>query len=240
MKTIRFKFKLIIFLVCAILVIVLIMFSPLFNFEYVTVSGNFQIETDEILERAGLDDYTNFFLFNTSRARRNILENLYIEQVVINRTFPDTVEIIVQERFLSGFIEHLEGMFLYIDENGRVLDVRSYRAEDLPIITGLRFTRFQLGQTLEVDNPDAFSTVVTYSRLLNRHGLVDIVTQLDVSNHNNARLRLYDIEVYLGDTVNAHHKILTLREIVTVWPMIQEIRGILDLRGSEYIFRKIT
>ena len=236
------KFKVLLSVVIVLTAGILLIFSPLFNFQYITVSGNFQIETEEILERAGLADSANFFLFSPRRADTHIKKNLYIEQVTFRRVFPHTLEIRVQERFLSGFVEHINGMFLYIDENGRVLEVRSYKSEDLPVITGLRFSHFHLGQVLDVDNPEAFGSVVTYSRLLNRHNLVDVITQLDVSDPNNTRLRLFDIEVYLGDITNAQEKILTLREIVDVWPLVQDIRGFLDLRepGNEHILRKIT
>ena len=146
------------------------------------------------------------------------------------------------DEYLNSFIEYLDSTFLYIDENGRVLEVRSYMSEELPVITGLRFSRLHLGEILEVDNPEAFAAVVTYAQLLNRHGLVDIVTQLDVSNPINTRLRIFNIEVYLGDIQNANEKILTLKAIVDVWPSVQYAPGFLDLRepGSEYIFRSIS
>ena len=217
-------------------------FSPFFYFEDITVTGNIQIDTEEILYRANLETGTNFFLFNPRRARRHIMENLFVDSVNFNRTFPDNLEITVRERFLSGYIEYLEGMFLYIDENGRVLEVRMYMAEELPIITGLRLSQVHLGELLEVDNPAAFAAVVTYARLLNYHNLVESVSQLDVSDPNNTRLRLYNIEVYLGDTREANEKILTLRAIVDEWPVVRDARGFLDLRelDSQYIFRNLT
>jgi len=235
------KYKLLLAMAIFLTAGILFIFSPLFNFRYISVSGNFQIETDEILERAELTESTNFFLFSPRRAGTLVKENLYIEQIIFNRTFPNILDIRVQERFLSGFVEHINGMFLYVDENGRVLEVRSYKSEDLPIITGLRFSQFHLGQVLDVDNPEAFGSVVTYSRLLNRYNLVEVVTQLDVSDPDNVRLRLFDIEVYLGDVTNAQKKILTLREIVDVWPLVQDIRGFLDLResGNDHILRII-
>lgn len=227
---------------CAVLLTALFMFSPFFHFTDISVEGNFQIETDEILYRAGLDAETNFFLFNTRRARRYIKENHFIEHVQFVRTFPDTIEILVQERFLSGFIEYLEGTFLYIDENGRLLQVRSYARQDLPRITGLQPAQVHLGQQLEVDDPAAFTTVMIYAKLLNRHGLMDIISHIDISDTENIRIRLYNIEVYLGNTDNAHEKILTLREIVNEWPVVSNARGFLDLRepGTEFIFRNLT
>ena len=218
------------------------MFSPIFHFEEITVTGNIQIDESEILARAGLDQPTNFFLFSPERARTQIKDNPYIDQVYFRRRFPVGLEITVRERFLSGYIQYLEGMFLYMDENGRVLEVRSYMREALPIITGLRFSHVHVGQILDVDNPAAFSTVVTFGQLINRHDLAGVVSQIDVSDPNNTRLRIYNIEVYLGDTFHAHEKILTLREIVDVWPVVRDVSGFLDLRepGSEYVFRILT
>ena len=221
---------------------ILFMLSPFFYFTDITVTGNLQISEKEILNRAGLDQYVNFFLFNPHTVRRNIMKNHYIDQIDFNRTLPGTLEITVTERFLSGYIEYLGGMFLYMDENGRVLEVRSYMKKKLPIITGLYFSRVHLGQPLEVDNPLAFSTAATYAQLLNRHGLIDIISQVDVSDPTNTRVRLYNIEVYLGDTRNANEKIMTLREIVNEWPVLRYARGFLDLRelSSEYVFRNLT
>jgi len=241
-RAISLKFKVALILSVFLFVSVLFMFSPVFHLVDVTVTGNTQVDQSEIIERAGLGQPTNFFLFGLDRARRYIMENPYIDQVNFNRSFPDGLEIVVRERFLSGYIEYLEGMFLYIDEHGRVLEVRSYMREELPIITGLRFSHVHVGQILEVDNPAAFSTVVTYAQLLNRHNLAGVISRMDVSDPGNTRLRLYNIEVYLGDTSHAHEKILTLREIFDVWPVVRDVSGFLDLRepGSEYIFRILT
>ena len=220
----------------------LLLFSPIFHFDEISVSGNLQIDDAEILSRAGLDRAVNFFMFQPVQARRGIMENHLIDQVNFRRIFPSGLEITVWERFLSGYIEYLEGMFLYIDENGRVIEVRSYKAEALPVVTGLRFTHMQIGEILEVDNPAAFSTVVTFAQLLNRHDLTEIISQIDVSDPNNTRMRVYNMEVYLGDTSNANEKISTLREIVNEWPGAREVRGFLDLRepGSQHVFRILT
>lgn len=217
------------------------MASPFFNFTDITVTGNIKIESEDILTRARLNYPTNFFLFNPNQVRQNIMENHYIDQVTFRRVFPNTLAIAVYERRLSGYIKFLEDVYLYIDEQGRVLDVRPYRGEDLPVIEGLRFSQFHLGQPLEVDNPDTFNTVVTYAQSLNQHRISDIVSHMDVSDPSNTRIRIYNIEVHLGDTQNAHEKILTLREITQRWPDFRVERGILDLReiASQYIFLRI-
>ena len=236
------RLKVVFILFATIFACILFALSPFFHLTDIDITGNQQVEDMEILSRAGLNENANFFIFRPGRARELIMANHYIDHVSFRRTLPGSLEIAITERFLSGCIEYLDGMFLYIDENGRVLEVRSYRKEELPIITGLRFSSVKLGQPLEVDNQDAFGTVVTFARLLNRHELTGIISQIDVSDPTNTRMRLYNIEVNLGDTVGANEKILTLREIVDTWPVVRNARGFLDLRelDSEYIFRNLT
>jgi len=236
------KFKVFATISAIVFACILFMFSPIFHFSEIEVTGNLQIETEDILERARLDSYTNFFLFSPRQARRDILENHFIEEVSFRRNLPGNIEISVKERFISGYIEYIEGLFLYIDENGRVIDVRSYMKEPKPVISGLRFSRVHLGEKLDTDNLEAFGTVVTFAGLINRHGLYDIITTIDVSDPTNTRLRLYNIEVYLGDTAGASEKIFTLKEIVNEWPLVRNVRGFLDLRelDSQYIFRILT
>ncbi|MCL1988030.1 MAG: FtsQ-type POTRA domain-containing protein [Firmicutes bacterium] len=236
------KSKKVVAIIATVLAVILSMMSPFFHITDISVTGNLQIETAEILERAGLAESVNIFLFNPTNARNAIMENFFIDQVVFRRSLPGTMEIIVQERFLSGYIEYISGMFIYIDENGRVIETRSYMTDDLPIIIGLRFSQMHLGQFLDVENPEAFNTVVAFSRLLNRHQLTDSIQQIDVSDPSNVRLRIYNIEVQLGDTTNANDKILTLIEIINEWPMIREVRGFLYIQeiGTQYIFRSLT
>ncbi|MCL1998603.1 MAG: FtsQ-type POTRA domain-containing protein [Turicibacter sp.] len=220
--------------------VAMFVFSPHFWLYDISVQGNLQIDAETIIELADIGE-TNFFLFRPAATRRNIIENHFIEEVNFVRTLPTSLQITVRERFLSGYIEYLDGLFLYIDENGRILDIRSYMDEEKPIITGLRFSQVHLGELLSVENPNAFAPAVAYTALINRHNIHG-VSQIDVSDHNNVRLRLYNIEVQLGDLTGANEKILTLREIVEEWPTIRQVRGFLDLStlGSTYVFRILT
>ena len=223
--------------------VLLLLFSPLFAFQEVTVTGNTFVSAEEIVAQAQAEG-GNFFLFSPPQTRARIMENLYIGGVTFRRAFPNRLYITVNERFLSGYVEFLDGRFLFIDEHGRVLEVGSYLPRPLPIITGLRPPHFQLGELLETDSPDAFRAMVTYGRLLSLHPVTpsEEPLRLDISNPRDVRLRLYHFEVYLGGIENANEKVHTLQAIIGHWPAIRETRGFLDLRhpGDRFVFRVLT
>jgi len=181
-------------------------------------------------------------LFGENQVRQGIAENFYIDTVDFQRILPGTLIITVQERFVTGYVEYMEGRFLHIDEHGRVLSIAASRSADFPIITGLRFSNVRLGEVLDVENPEAFRNMVIYAQLLHINGLSDIVSQLDVSDVQNTRIRLYNVDVQLGDTRHANYKIAALGSIIEEWPAIKESRGTLYMRerSHEYIFRQLT
>jgi len=235
-------FKVVLTICLVTLTAVMSMLSPFFQITEIIVRGNEQVTEDEILSRAGLYRPTNIFLFGENQVRRGIIGNLYIESVDFQRNLPGTLTITVQERFVTGYVEYMEGRFLHIDENGRVLSVSASRSGDFPIITGLSFSNVRLGEILDVENPEAFRNMVIYAQLLHANGLSDVVTQLDVSDVQNTRMRLYSVDVHLGDTRHAADKIAALNSIINTWPMIKESRGILYMRerAQDYIFRHLT
>ena len=221
--------------------ILFILFSPLFALRELRVEGNQRISEAEILHITGLYTNPNFFTFNTRQARSRLLENVYIDYVTFLRIPPNRITVTTGERFLSGYIQLMEHQYLYIDEQGRVLELRAYRAYPLPIIAGLHFPHFHLGEILQVENPEVFRIIATYTRLLHYHQIAQEV-RMYVSDPTNIRMRLDNMEVYLGDTQDANEKILTLSTILQTWTAAGEAKGFLDLRnpGRHAVFRALT
>jgi cell division protein FtsQ len=220
---------------------VIFFFSPLFYITDVKISGNESVSSDEILERTGYKPGANLVLFNTGDARRRVLENLYIDTVQFTKTFPNQLTVIVRERHLSGYVKYMQDKYLYIDENGRVLDINSVITEKLPLVTGLKFDKVHIGELLEVENTDAFKTVVWYARLLNKYEITNRISSIDVSDESNVKLHLYNIEINIGagGDKDADEKIRTVREITENLPNIESIAGELDLRviRTQYVLK---
>ncbi len=213
-----------------VFIFVLILLSPLMQIIDVTITGNKKLENSYILELSGLNDNKNIFIFSEVAAKKKLLKNPYVETVKIKKHYlQKTVDIIINERVLSGYVEYTPGNYLYIDENGYILEVAQSFTERLPIVVGLGLKPFTVGQILDVSNPDSFETLVTVSHLINKYDLETDVVKVSLHDENNTHLYVNNIDVELGDIRDADEKIRTLKVILQTLED-KEIKGFLDLK----------
>jgi len=214
------------------------MFSPFFFMRELIISGDINVTRNEITERLDVDFTTNLLFFNTRAARSRLLENLYIADVDFRRELPGRLYVHVRERRLAAYVEHTPGSFLYIDERGRVLEVRSFTSGTRPIVVGLDFTRFALGEVLDVPDAGAFTVATEYALHIYHHGLVDRVSYIDVSDMENIRILVGYIEFNVGNITDAESRVRVIAGILAEMPDVDFARGFVDLRETrgEYFF----
>ena len=236
------KFKIAIAVCILAFAAVMFMFSPFFYMQEIIISGYGIVSRSELQERIGADLTTNLLFFNTGQARRRVLENLYIADATFRRDLPGRLYVNVRERRLAAFVEHTPGSFLYIDEQGRVLEIRPFTNQSLPIVVGLNFTRFALGEVLEVDDSTAFRIVTEYARLLYRHGLVCRVSHINVSDTANTRILVGNVEFNVGGLRDAEMKVRAIVGMLDEMPEAELARGLVDIREirEEFIFKILT
>ena len=221
---------------------VIFMFSPIFYMREIIISGYNIVSRSELTERLEVDLTTNLLFFNTRAAKRRVMENLYIADVSFSRELPGRLYVQVRERRLAAYVERAPGSFLYIDEQGRVLEVRSFTSGTRPIVVGLNFTHFALGEVLEVPDASAFDIATEYALHIYHHGLVDRVTYIDVSDTANTRILVGYIEFNVGDINNAESRVRVIAGILAEMPDAEIARGFVDLRVTrgEYFFEILT
>jgi len=221
---------------------VVFMFSPFFYMREIVISGDSTVTQSEITNRLEADLTTNLLFFSTRAARRRVMENLYIAEVNFRRDLPGRLYVQVRERRLAAYVEHAPGSFLYIDQEGRVLEVRSFTSGQRPIVEGLNFTRFALGEVLEVPDTTAFTIATLYAQLIYHHGLMCRVTFIDVSDTENTRILVGYIEFNVGGLIGAEARVRIIAGILAEMPGIDFARGFVDLRETrgEYFFEILT
>jgi len=222
----------------AVLVVILFLVSPFFNIEEVSVAGYNRVSRNEILSQLGIGSTTNLLFFNANAARRRVMENLYVGDVVFERELPRRLYVTIHERRLTAYVEHMPGSFLFLDDQGRVLEVNTYKAESFPVLEGLDFTRFRLGEVLEVSDNVSFAAVVHYAQLLNLHELIHRVSHMNVSDPENIRIMIGYKEFNVGDVMGADEKVRTIVQILEELPNAELMRGFATIRHnqSEHFF----
>jgi len=226
----RIKFVTAAFVATLTLAALLFLVSPFFHVREVVIQGNSRISQAEIRSHLEASYQTHIMFFNANAARRRVLENPYIGDVVIRREMPGTLHITVSERRLTAYVEHMPGSFLFLDDFGRVLEIRNYMTDQRPLLEGLQFTRFQLGEMLEVPDAASFGVVVHYAQLLNHHGLINRVTSMNVSDSSDIRILINYIEFKVGGVNNADEKIRTIIAILDEMPNVDTARGFVHMQ----------
>lgn len=232
-------YKIRLFFIVLMIVITAVLFSPIFQAKNIVVSKLQCFSSAEICEKIGLNEESNIIFFGKIRAKKILEKSPYIEEANLSIQLPNTIHIHIKERKVRGYIPYM-GSYLYIDEYGRVLDTQKSFSKALPIVDGLQFDRFQLGDVLKVENQDSFDVVVKIAQMMTKYQLLDMVVKVDVSDPKDVHAYVNKVDILLGDIVNCDQKVKTMSEILKKIP--EKDRGTLDLRdmSKPIVFRYLT
>lgn len=210
---------------------------PTFNISSIEFNGLDNISEDQAREMLTFTEGDNIFLASVGKSESNFLDNNYVEDITIHRILPSTMIVNVEEYKLRAYVPYM-GRYLYINDNGRILDIQDSITKQLPVVEGLSFEKFTLGEVLEVDNPSTFKTVVELSKLFEKYSLLDEVVRVDVSDVSDIHMYVGSIDVIFGDFENANRKLLMFIEVMK--QLDPQYPGKLNLTGDNATFEYLT
>ncbi len=219
-----------------------LLLSPIFAAKSILSEGASHYTTAQLCEMIGLSEGDNILFFGRGKAAQTLEQDPYIADAKLSLKLPDTMIIEVKERKARGYVPYM-GSYLYIDEAGRVLDVQEAGREALPVVKGLDFDSFTLGEIIPVGNPEALGVVLHFSQLMEKYELLDMVVEIDVSDPDNIYAYVNQVQIILGDMENGDTKVRYMAEVMKTIP--KEDRGTLDLSvlnkpGGTVVFRYLT
>ncbi len=231
--------KIIIGMLLLIIIFAGILFSPLFAVKNIRAEGAEHFTATELAEAISLSHGDNLILFGKGKAEKILEQDPYIAEATLKAQLPNTMVIQVKERKVRGYVPYM-GAYLYIDEEGRVLETQNAITEAVPIVTGLKFDSFLLGEVLPAENKESLQIVLQMSQLMKKYNLLDIVVEIDVTDPGDVYADVNKVEIHLGDMEDADQKVRIMGEIMKTIP--KEDRGTLDLRdlSKPIIFQYLT
>ena len=231
--------KKILFLTVMVLAVFAVLLSPVFHIKQINITDMKKYSKEEICSMIGLGIGENLFAFSSQKANKILCADTYVEGVKITKSFPSTINIEINERKVRGYVPYMDS-YLYIDEYGRILEIKGSFTDPLPVVTGLNFDSFQLGEKIEADNKDAFDEVVVIAQVMTKYEMLDTVVKLDVSNTEKITAYVNKIEINLGNITNCDEKIRTMAAVVKQIP--EKDRGSLDLSdlSKPIVFKYLT
>ena len=224
-----------------ITLIVVTMFSPLFNIKSIVVTGNNKITQNEIISLSQVQLEENTYKINKYKVKQRIKENAYIEDVTIKRKLPSELQISIVERQAAFMIEY-GASFVYIDNQGYILEISENKLE-LPILQGIQTesAQFETGKRLENEDLQKMNTVLKIMEIAKNNDISNIITRIDIEDEENYKIIFETKEktAYLGDNSNLNTKILTIKAILEKNEGIAgEIFVNMDLNTNYPIFRE--
>lgn len=201
--------------ILAILIIGAVVFgmvSPIFNVTNIIVSGNSKLTTAEVISLSGIENNQNIFRISRSRIINNVKQNAYVNTVEIHKSYPGTIEIVIEERVPNFMLQFGNG-YVYINNQGYMLEISNEKLT-LPIITGYSTSQdsFIAGNRLVQEDLSKLGTAIRIMNAAKSNDISNLITYIDISNSNNYTLYLESERktVYLGDCSNIETRILYL------------------------------
>mgnify|MGYP006153245845 CR=1 FL=1 len=118
-----------------------ILTSPYFMVRNISIQTIPQMTDAEVLERVGLAEQGNIFVFNSAQGQVNLLSHPWVAQATVETTLPDRVEIRLKAREPIGVLV-MKRMF-FVDAEGRpFIEAKASECRGLPMVTGITSADF--------------------------------------------------------------------------------------------------
>lgn len=166
-------------------------------------------------------------------------EIIYVERYEINWRSPVEVDLIVYTKPIIGYIKFMSNYF-YFDKDGYVCESSSEKKQGIAEFTGLKIDNITLNQKLKIKDKNYMDSILNISDNMAMFDNlpIDLVNYVSISD---IRLKLYEIEVRLGDNGYMETKFSVLSDMID---KIKDKKGILFLENcrdnmidEQYIFK---
>lgn len=154
----------------------------------------------------------------------------FVQDYEIAFVSPFHVEVIVYEKSIVGYVSSMSS-YMYFDKDGIIVESSGSRLEDVPQITGLKFSQLILYRPLPVQDPGVFQQILNLTQQLQVYDLQ--VNEISYDSSSNATLHMGELEVSLGNGENVDSKISVLSDILRDNPSLLERKGVLELSNYE-------
>ena len=214
-KKVKFISKIII-LVCLIVGVgVFAAISPIFNIEEIEVNGNDKIDSSTIESLSGIIKGKNIFRISKKQIINGIKENPYINNVLIKRKLPGTIQINVEERKVAYQIKVINS-YVYIDYQGYILEV-SAKSEKVPIIEGGTTEQDILLNGKRLSNSDIklLRTILRIMETAKSSEIDSLISKITMQNNEYVlELKKENKLVYLGTATDLTNRMTYIKIII--------------------------
>ena len=157
----------------------------------VKVEGTEIYEEEEIKKSVFTRRFSdNILFFSLYNKFLGINKLPFVEDIEVNYENLHTVNLHVYDKTVSGCINYM-GQYIYFDRDGVVLQSMQEKKEGIPVVTGIHFVAFAVGEAFDVKDSSLFATIMNLSQLISHYKIS--VKRIHVSGK--------EVVLYSGDIV---------------------------------------
>lgn len=212
--------------------------TSLFTLSYIKINGNEKLSGEKVEIASGLQIGENIFKIDVDKVKKNLLSHPYIKEVVVRRIFPNKMEITIEERKETIVISYI-GSFIYLDEEGIVLNVLADRNSNIvPEIRGLDIKDFKLGKKIVVEDKEKLDEATKFTKYCKEEKIFDKIEIIDINDEFSFFLTLRGgTKVAFGDLNNVKYKLRFALTILEDLKNKNQVKGTINFtKGQNPIF----
>ena len=189
--------------------------SPTFNVQEILINGNKELSAQKVKEIAEINVGDNIFTKLGIVMKVKLKENGYIEEAQINKIYPNKIEIEIIERNKDFQIQTETGTYIYIDEQGHILNNSTNKLE-IPTIIGMEITEndIQTQYRIEKNDLDKMETILQIREELRKIEIAEKITKIQVNGEYIISLENDGIIINLGDATNLKNRMYYVKAIL--------------------------
>lgn len=234
----KLKRKLLLAVLIIFVITMILLYAPFMKIKSINCVGNEKVLSEEIIASSQIFKGNNIFRINKNRAINKIEDIPYIKNVSIDRKLPSSINIIVEECKVCGYILDNK-KYIYIDENGKVLEVSDKIPETTAaVVNGVKLTKSNINEACEFKNKKQFHALTDIMFVIVNSRFNGMVTAIEISDVKNITVTVNNkLDIIVGDVENLDYKINFLAS--GAYDSLGSTRsGILDVSyGSSAVYK---
>ncbi len=197
---------------CLILALAVIIVLRAYELKNITISGTTHYTEEELKELLCTEPTDSISFLFYLRLKWQEPEGIpFIEAIETRLVDRNSVELVVHEKLVTGCVEQM-GSYLYFDREGMVVESTRVRLEDVPLLTGLRFSRIVLKEKLQIQREGMFQTILNLARLIEKQELH--VSEINFNSDYEVTLYVDGCEILLGQRENYDESMAVLKSVL--------------------------
>lgn len=186
-----------------------------FKIQEIKIEGNKKLENEQIEELSEINIGKSIFSITEVVTKVKLKRNGYVENVKLEKTYPNKIKIVIEEREKKYQIETEKGRYIYIDEQGHILEVSEIKAE-LPIITGMEITEEKVEelQRLEENDLDKMEKILHLVEEIQNLEIENAIAKIETEEEYIVHMQGDQTIINLGDASNLSNRMFYVKAIL--------------------------